>query len=227
MAAARTSSTGHRLPWMLQLLIDVALTPVVYFGLQGRFGLTLMQVSLISIAAGGVWTGLTLAVTRKVNAVSLSVIGGIAIGAALTGITGNPQFGVAKDSFYTGAFGTALLVSMLAARPLMFYLVRPFATQDNDPALVAEWNQSWSSPLFRRCMNVMTLVWGVGMLIEAASRIVLVMTVPLNTANALSPVLTGVALVTLMTWSGSYGRRAGEARERAESATQAPAESAA
>ena len=209
-------TTRRTLPWQIQLLIDIALTPAVFFALQGRFGLSTTAVLLISIAAGGLWTAITLARTRKVNAVSLCVIGGILIGGVLTMLTGNPQFGVAKDSLYTGVFGLVALLSMVAARPLMFYLIRPFATHDNDPAEVAEWNASWASPMFRRCMRVMTLTWALGLLIEAGTRIVLVSTVSLDTASALSPVLTGVVLAVLMTWTASYGRRAGQARRAAE-----------
>jgi intracellular septation protein A len=190
---------------MLQLLIDIALTPAVYFALHGRFGLTTTAVLLISIAAGGLWTALTLARTRKVDVVSLCVLGGIVIGGALTMLTGNPQFGVAKDSLYTGVFGLVALASLGAKRPLMYYLIRQFVADDN-----------WASPMFRRCMRVMTLTWAVGLLIEAATRIVLVYTVSVNTAAALSPVLTGVALAVLMTWTAGYGRRAGEARRVAE-----------
>ena len=205
------TTTRRALPWQVQLLIDIALTPAVYFALGGT-----TTALLISIAAGGLWTVLTLARTRKVNAVSLCVIGGIVIGGVLTVITGNPQFGVAKDSLYTGVFGLVALVSMGAARPLMFYLIRPFATHDNEPAQVAEWNAAWASPMFRRCMRVMTLTWAFGLLAEALTRIVLVETVPLGTAAALSPVLTAVALIVLMSWTAGYGRRAGQARRAAQ-----------
>jgi membrane associated rhomboid family serine protease len=87
----------------------------------------------------------------------------------------------------------------------MYYLIRQFVADDN-----------WASPMFRRRMRVMTLTWAIGLLIEAATRIVLVHTVSVNTAAALSPVLTGVALAVLMTWTAGYGRRAGEARRVAE-----------
>lgn len=208
--------SSRRFPWQLQLLVDLALTPAVYFGLQGRFGLSTVQVLLIAVAAGLVWAVFGLVRTRSVNAVSLCMIGGLVVGAVLTGMTGDPRFGVAKDSIYTGVFGAALLLSLAASKPLMFHLIRPFATRDNNPVDVEDWNRSWASPLFRRCMRVMTVAWGIGLLIEAGTRIVLVLTVSLNTASALSPVLTAVLLVTLMTWTGSYGRRAGEARRIAE-----------
>ena len=210
------TTTRRGLPWQVQLLIDIALTPVAYFALHGHFGLTTTAVLLISIAAGGLWTALTLARTRKVNAVSLCVIGGIVLGGVLTMLTGDPRFGVAKDSLYTGVFGLIALVSMGAARPLMFYLIRPFATRDNQPAEVAEWNASWASPMFRRCLRVMTLAWAIGLLVEALTRIVLVCTASLGTASALSPVLTAVVLIVLMSWTAGYGRRAGEARRAVE-----------
>src|ERR1700759_3194085 len=103
------TTTRRALPWQVQLLIDIALTPAVYFALQGRFGLTTTAVLLVSIAAGGLWTVITLARTRKVKAGSLCVLGGRVIGGVLPPITGSPQFGVAKDSRYTGVFGLVAL----------------------------------------------------------------------------------------------------------------------
>jgi hypothetical protein len=145
------------------------------------------------------------------------VLLGLAVGVALTVVTGDPRFGVAKDSLYTGVFGVVTLASLLTARPLMFYLIRPFATEDGDPAKVEEWNRSWLSPRFRRCMRVMTAVWGIGLLVEALGRIAIVYGgASLDLAAALSPVLTAVVLIALMSWTAGYGRRAGEARRQIE-----------
>ncbi|AHH95275.1 hypothetical protein KALB_1905 [Kutzneria albida DSM 43870] len=93
-----TAQRRTGLPWQVQLTIDVALSPVVFFALQGNFGLSTGQALLISTLVGAAWTGFVLITTRKVNAVALCVIAGMVVGAALTGVTGDPRFGVAKDS---------------------------------------------------------------------------------------------------------------------------------
>ncbi|MFC0433046.1 VC0807 family protein [Kutzneria buriramensis] len=204
-------------PWVVQLLLDIALAPAAFFLIQAFTSVSTATALLVSILLGAAWTGFGVARTGKVNAVSLCVLLGLAVGVALTVVTGDPRFGVAKDSLYTGVFGVVTLASMLAPRPLMFYLIRPFATEDGDPAKVEEWNRSWLSPLFRRCMRVMTAVWGIGLLVEALGRIAIVYGgASLDLAAALSPVLTAVVLIALMSWTAGYGRRAGEARRQIE-----------
>lgn len=205
------------LPWVVQLLIDIALAPVAFFVIQAVTAVSTATALGVSILLGAAWTGLGLARTGKVNAVSLCVILGLVVGVALSVVTGDPRFGVAKDSLYTGVFGVVMLVSLATRRPLMFHLIRPFATEDGDPEKVAEWDRSWVSPLFRRCMRVMTLVWGIGLLVEALGRIAIVYGgVSLDLAAALSPVLSAAVLISLMSWTAGYGRRAGEARRQIE-----------
>jgi hypothetical protein len=212
------------LPWPIQLTLDIALSPVVFFLLQGPFDLSTTAALTASVLVGAAWTLVMLAITSKFNAVSLCVIAGLVVGVVLTAVTGDARFGVVKDSFYTGVFGLAMLVSLAARRPLMFYLIRPFATEDNEPSKVAEWNESWVSPLFRRCMRVMTVAWGIGLLVEAGSRAVIVYGgLSIDVAAALSPGLTGVVLVSLMSWTAYYGKNAGEARRLTESAANVSA----
>lgn len=112
---------------------------------ERQLGVTTVGALLAGSAAGLAWAGIGFAATRKVNVITLLIVGGLLVGGVLTFVTGDAKFAVAKDSIYTGAFGLALLGSLLARRPLMFYLLRPFATQDNDPEKVAEWNGSWAA----------------------------------------------------------------------------------
>ena len=211
------SARKQGLPWVVQLVIDIGLAPVVFFVVRGVWDVPVATALVVSIVVGGAWTVLSVVRTGKVNAVALCVLGGLAVGVALSVVTGDPRFGVAKDSLYTGVFGGVMLASLVMPRPLMFHLIRPFATEDGDPAKVEEWNRSWGSRLFRRCMSVMTAVWGIGLLVEAAGRIAIVYGgASLDLAAALSPVLTAVVLIGLMGWTAGYGRRAGEARRQIE-----------
>ena len=201
---------GQGRSWVVWLLVDIGLAPVVFFVVQA-FGPTTAAL-VVSVVVGAAWTVLGVVRTGRVNAVGVCVLGGLAVGVLLSVVTGDPRFAVAKDSLYTGVFGVAMLASLVARRPLMVHLIRPLANAEP-----AEWNRSWESPMFRRCMRLMTAAWGVGLLAEALGRIVIVYGgVSLDVAAALSPVLTAVVLVTLMSWTAGYGRRAGEARRQIE-----------
>ncbi|MFC0545689.1 VC0807 family protein [Kutzneria chonburiensis] len=213
------SPTRNRrgLPWPVRLTLDIGVSPLAFFLMSGVAGASTAASLLVSVGVGALWTIGQLLATRKVNAAAVCVVAGLVVGAVLTGISGDARFGVAKDSLYTAVFGLAMLVSLAARRPLMFALIRPFATEDGDPAKVAEWNAAWVSPLFRRGMRTMTVVWGVGLLVEAVTRIAVVYGgFPVAYAAALSPVLTAVVLAALMSWTAWYGRKAGEARRRVE-----------
>lgn len=213
MTAPRTRRT---LPWQIQLTLDIGLSPATFFALNGRFGLSTIEVLLVAVGVGIIWSAIGLVMTRKLNAVALVVVVGVVVGALLTAITGSPQFAIAKDSFYTGLLGIAMLGSLALARPLMYYLVQPFATHDGDPEETAEWKASWTSPMFRHAMRMMTVVWGVGLLLDAGVRMTFVWWAPIDVSAALSPALTAVVLFSLMGWSGVYGRRSDAARSVAE-----------
>ncbi len=104
---------------------------------------------------------------------------------------------------------------MLGPRPLMFYIGRKFAT-DGSPAGLAAWGSYWDrSRTFRRSNRVMSAVWGVVFLVEAAIRVVAAYTLPTSTVVALSATVPLVVVGLLMVWTFAYGRRS-RARSRAE-----------
>lgn len=88
---------------------------------------------------------------------------------------GSPKVYLLRESFFTVAFGLALLVSLMLPRPLMFYFARYFGT-GNHPENIVRFNSLWQYAGFRTSMRVITVVWGVGFLLEAAIRIYLVFT---------------------------------------------------
>lgn len=72
---------------------------------------------------------------------------------------------------------------------------------------MAAWEANWrDSPEFRHVMRAVTVIWGVGFLLEAGIRVTLAFTLPVD----IVPVVTAVqfiALIGLMLWVGpQYGR---------------------
>ncbi|MFF1492641.1 VC0807 family protein [Streptomyces sp. NPDC058304] len=133
-----------------------------------------------------------------------------------------------KDSGVTGLFGLLCLATLLAPRPLMFYFGRKFAT-DGTPESTAWWNGLWAFDGFRRTMIVMTTVWGVAYLAEAAVRVVLAYTLPTDTMVVISPIMIYGVLGLLAAWTTFYGKRSkaeGERRAAAAAAAQSQAQTA-
>ncbi len=111
-----------------------------------------------------------------------------------------------KDSGVTGLFGLLCLATLLAPRPLMFYFGRKFAT-DGTPESAAWWNGLWQFDGFRSTMRTITLVWGVGYLVEALVRIVLAYALSTSAMVVLSPVLIYATLGALALWTAWFSRR--------------------
>jgi hypothetical protein len=164
----------------------------------------------------------------SLDAIGLISLIFIAAGIATSFISGNPRFYLVKESFGTAAFGLALLISLAFPRPIMFYLSRQGAT-GGSPEAVAHWNGLWTAaPLFRHVLRVITVVWGLGLLTEAAVRVVLALVAPAPVVLAVGQVMAYAVIAVLLLWSFSYGRsaqRRGEAlRAQAESRLEATAE---
>jgi hypothetical protein len=100
----------------------------------------------------------------------------------------------------------AFLGSLLARQPLMFGFAREFVGPDT--AKGREMTILWQRyERFRRIFRIMTVVWGVGFLLEAALRVVVVFNTSTGTALAISKVTPFVFAGILMAWTFAYGTR--------------------
>jgi hypothetical protein len=153
------------------VIVDVVLPLVTYLGLReagaGRFAAYLIS---------GIWPLLKLIVgavrKRSIDAFSILILVFIVFGAVTALVTGNVRTLLLRDSITTGGFGLVCLVTLLMARPLMFYMGRAFAT-DGSPEGIAWWNSLWHYPGFRHTQRLITGMWGVAYVLEAILRIVL------------------------------------------------------
>jgi hypothetical protein len=115
-----------------------------------------------------------------------------------------------RESIITGIFGGICLASLLASRPMMFYLGRTFAT-GGDPQRVAEFNEVWDLPTVPRRFRVVTAVWGVGLVGEAVFRTVLALSIPTQSFLVISQIVNWTVLGGLL-WFSVASTRAGEQR---------------
>ena len=111
----------------------------------------------------------------RLEPLGIIVVTFLALGAAASLISGSVFFALVKESILTGAFGLICLSSLLARRPLLFYIIRQFAAGD-DPARIEWWNGLWQYPRFRFRMRVVTAAWGLVYLVEACLRVVFALT---------------------------------------------------
>lgn len=130
----------------------------------------------------------------------------IVLGIATIFITGNARFLLIKESVFTGIFGLIFLGSLLRARPLTFYFGGQFVAH-GDPARMAYWESLWQYPQFRHTQRVMTAVWGIGWILDAIIRVVLVFVLSVSAFMVVSQVMFFGVFVGLFMWMMAYARR--------------------
>jgi len=157
----------------------------------------------------------------RVEVIGLAVMVTMLCGLALAMASGDVRFSLVKAAPALGLFGTACLASLFTRRPLMFLVARYFSTE-GDPAQAAIWNQRLSIPGFRRAMRVLTLVWGVALVLEATVGIAVAILVVPETALVVERVLGFGTMAGLFAWTAAFARR-GEAQARAFSAASSQA----
>jgi len=171
---------------------------------------------------------------RRIDALSLLIIAGIALSLlALLG-GGGAKFLQLRENLVTGVIGLMFLGSILIRQPLIYHVALA-GMRRNASAEADDFVAMRDNPFFKRTMTMMTLVWGAGLLARTAVAVVLVFAVSIPTFLALNPVLGYVSMGLLFGWTFWYARRArrlgAERRAAAEAAAKAaeaaPAETAA
>jgi intracellular septation protein A len=131
----------------------------------------------------------------------------IVISALASLVSGSTRFTLIKESFFTGLFGLVFLGSLLAPRPLMFYMARQFATGGASEG-VAVWDQRWQHPGFRHAMRVMTAMWGATFVTDAFIRVALVFVLSTSAFLVASQLLFYATFALTLFATIAYGRRA-------------------
>lgn len=187
------------------LAINVAIPLIIAQVLlnQGRSTVVALGIAAIFPFADGIITALR----RKIDLLGVMSLIALVLGIALSFATGSPVFAIAKESFFTAAFGAAFLISLAFPRPLIFTFARQFGGGD-DPAAAATFEALWEREGARRVFRTITLVWGCGLIAEAALRVVIALSLPPAIAITVSPVLGIGAIGLMILWTTAYVRRA-------------------
>src|SRR5215469_6942662 len=184
------------------LIYDVAL-PIVAFNLLTKYGVS----TLLALVTGGIFPAanniMVWIKSRRLEPLGIIVMIFIAVGTAASLISGSAFFALIKDSFLTATFGLICLLSLLAERPLMFYVNRQFVAGD-DPVRLKWWNGLWQFENFRRSQRLVTTVWGVSSTTEALLRVAFALVMSPAQVVAISPVMAFGVMTLLIMWTRRY-----------------------
>lgn len=142
--------------------------------------------------------------SKKIGLIAIVAFTGIVVGFGLSFATGNAIYALLKDSLFTTVFGLLFLGSLLTPRPLIYRLNLDFTA--GNPAARAAAEEQWSRPGAPPVFRLITLVWGAGLVFEAAVRVVVAITLPIATATALSPIIAVVCIGGILVWTVLFVR---------------------
>jgi hypothetical protein len=142
----------------------------------------------------------------EIDPVAVIVLLGIGTGILALSVGGDSRMLLIRESFFTGAFGIACLISLTFPRPIMFYFGRHFIA-GKDPQKLATFDARWQDPRARRAHRLVTVVWGLVYVGEFIARVLLVYRAPASVVLVVSPFLTGVATILVVMWTFWYAFR--------------------
>jgi hypothetical protein len=106
---------------------------------------------------------------RRLDVVGALVLAGILVGTVLGLVSHSARLLLVEGSVPTAIFAVGCLGSLRARRPLIYSFALEFIGPDT--AKGREMTMFWQHEGFRRSFRVITAVWGVAFLLEAALRV--------------------------------------------------------
>jgi hypothetical protein len=164
------------------------------------------------VVAGGFsvgWIVVQFVRRRRVDVVGAVVLFGFVVGVvSSTLLGGNAYVLKVRDAAFTALFGVACIVTLFTHdRPALFYVGR-YLSAGSDPAKVSAFDQLHAVPTGRHAFRVLSVVWGIGLVVEAGARMTLADLVPTGTFLAVSPFITAGVIGTLFAFTAVYAKRA-------------------
>jgi hypothetical protein len=168
----------ERISALAPFALDLVLPIAAYWLLHTVFGLS----PFWALGIGGLATMVNAIITTarrgKLDGFGILVVVEVALSVVLLFVSDDPRVLLLKPAFYVGVAGVYALGSLFVGRPLVFEAGKPFATR-GDPRLVEAYDHSWAvSEPFRAAIRSVTVVWGVGFLLDAVLRVIIVYSFP-------------------------------------------------
>ena len=112
-----------------------------------------------------------------------------------------------RDGFFTLLFGIACIVTLYTHdRPAFFYVSR-YLSAGKDPAKVSAFDELHELPVGRHTFRTLSVVWGIGLVVEASARLTLAGLLPTGTFIAVSPFITASVIGGLFAFTAVYTKR--------------------
>lgn len=179
--------------------------PLVAYSLLRAHGFSAVTALILSGVFPAVGVIIGIIQHRRMDVIGALVLAGILVGTVLGLISHNARLVLIEGSVPTALFGVACLGSLWTRRPLIYAFALEFTGPDT--AQGRELIRIWQYPSARHAFRVMTVVWGIGYLVEAAVRVVIVEHTSTGTALASSKIAPFIFAAILAAWTVVYSQR--------------------
>lgn len=208
---ARTA-TGWISALVVELVLDLGLGLAAYFlALAAGWGTVgaLLTAGAVAVARTA-WTTLR---RSSLDTSLLLVVLSFLVTLGLSFLSGDGRVLLLKGSAGLALFGLVAAGSLVAGRPLLFWLTRRFVAPGE--AGRREWEELWhgSSP-FRWLYRRLTVVWAAAYLLAAVAHVSVALSMPVETAATVLRVATPTLSIVMIGWTAWYSRRAENSLER-------------
>lgn len=206
---------------LVDMLVDIALPLALFYGLRAA-GVGVYPTLVVSAAAPAALVVGRFVRSRRLDHLALFTLTVIAVSTAVSLVSGDPRLLLAREGWVTALIGLWFLGSPAARRPLAFLYSRPLLERrTRAPGRPADWDELWDRlPRFRRIWRVGTALWGGALLADAAVRVLMAYTLPVDTVPALNTALYAVTSLVLIVITNVYYTAVG--LYRPDSALYAP-----
>jgi hypothetical protein len=143
---------------------------------------------------------------RRLDALSLLVLAGIALSLLAVFGGGGAQMLRLREKLVTGVTGIAFLVSAAIGRPLIYELARAGMARSGS-AEAERLRGLRNDRRFRRSMTIMTVVWGFGLMLDVAIGTALVFSLTIKEYMIVNPLEGYAVLGVLSLWTFWYSKR--------------------
>ena len=221
LARARAWLGEHGAGAAVEILVNFVLPFLIYDLSKQALGDA--HALLASSAPPLAWTIVEFARKRRVDALSMLVLAGIALSLLAFVGGGGVRFLQLREKLVTALIGLIFLGSAAIGRPLIYQLARATIMR-RSPSEIESFEAMRDNAFFRRTMMVMTLVWGAGLVAEAVVASVLVFVLSIQEFLLIGPLIGYGAAGALMLWTVWYRARQmrlGAARRAAAAAEAA------
>ncbi|MEU6478678.1 VC0807 family protein [Streptomyces sp. NPDC047017] len=195
-SAAAGRGRARRPAGRLRLLLDLGLSPGVFYGAQA-LGAGITASLLAAAGAAGARLVWTTARARRIDALNALMLGSYGLMLLLVCLSRDERVLLARDPATSALAGLVFLASCATRTPALAYLARRFRPR-------AGANTPRTDRMFRR----QTAVWGTALVAESALRFGLLLTLPVREVPAVSTAVEFATTALLVTWTVRYRRRA-------------------